>query len=205
MKAEGGWCVVDREVAEYPPTRYEAQWCGWRADYVSRLMLKLHPPHFLSPSSISKEQNSAYPAGLNNPAIMGSDPQYASYPNLLLSQHIFTLKTPSLSSSHAAAHKALTSSIKEHSQAPLYRYLAHPTEGILSGNIEWDENYYEELKKSNDDKLEGYDKELEEAEEKAGESEVVEAMGKKAEFWARVVDKVGSSQFVAWSRVWTSM
>lgn len=133
---------------------------------------------------------------------MGSDPQYASYPNLLLSQHIFTLKTPSLSSSHAAAHKALTSSIKEHSQAPLYRYLAHPTEGILSGNIEWDENYYEELKKSNDDKLEGYDKELKEAEEKAGESEVVEAMGKKAEFWARVVDKVGSSQlFVTWSRV----
>lgn len=128
---------------------------------------------------------------------MGSDPQYASYPNLLLSQHIFTLKTPSLSSSHASAHKALTSSIKEHSQAPLYRYLAHPTEGILSGNIDWDENYYEELKKSNDDKLEGYDKELKEAEEKAGESEVVEAMGKKAEFWARVVDKVGSSQLFA--------
>ncbi|KAL0640295.1 proteasome regulatory particle subunit [Maublancomyces gigas] len=120
---------------------------------------------------------------------MGSDPQYASYPNLLLSQHIFTLKTPSLSSSHATAHKALTSSIKEHSQAPLYRYLAHPTEGILSGKIEWDESYYEELKKGNDDKLESYDKELKEAEEKAGESEVVEAMGKKAEFWARVVDK----------------
>lgn len=123
---------------------------------------------------------------------MGSDPQYASYPNLLLSQHIFTLKTPSLSPSHAAAQNTLTASIKEHSQAPLYRYLAHPTEGILSGKIHWDEKFYEELKKSNDDELEGYEKELKEVEEKAGESEVVEAMGKKAEFWARVVNKVDS-------------
>ncbi|KAI5850430.1 26S proteasome subunit RPN7-domain-containing protein [Morchella snyderi] len=120
---------------------------------------------------------------------MGSDPQYASYPNLLLSQHIFTLKTTSLSSNHASAQKTLTASIKEHSQAPLYRYLAHPVDGILSGKIGWDEKFYEELKKSNDDELEGYEKELKEVEEKAGESEVVEAMGKKAEFWARVVDK----------------
>lgn len=64
-------------------------------------------------------------------------------------------------------------------------------DGILSGKIDWDEKFYEELKKSNDDELEGYEKELKEVEEKAGESEVVEAMGKKAEFWARVVDKVG--------------
>jgi len=45
------------------------------------------------------------------------------------------------------------------------------------------------LKKKNDDELEEYDKELKEAKDKAGESEIVEAMGKKAEFWARVVDK----------------
>ncbi|KAL7273565.1 proteasome regulatory particle subunit [Rhizina undulata] len=120
---------------------------------------------------------------------MGSDPQYASYPNLLLAQHIFTLKTPSLASSHETAHKALTTSIQEHIQAPLYRYLAHPTEGILPDKIKWDEKYYEELKAKNDEGLEGYDRELKEAEEKAGETEVVEAMGKKAEFWARVCDK----------------
>ena len=35
------------------------------------------------------------------------------------------------------------------------------------------------------------DTEIKESDEKAGESEVVEAMGKKAEFFARVVDKVG--------------
>ncbi|RPA98057.1 PCI-domain-containing protein [Choiromyces venosus 120613-1] len=120
---------------------------------------------------------------------MGSDPQYASYPNLLLSQHIFTLRTPSLSAYHPAANKALTASIKEASQAPLYRYLAHPTDGILSSKIVWDEKYYEELKKSNDAELEVLDTEIKESDEKAGESEVVEAMGKKAEFFARVVDK----------------
>jgi 26S proteasome regulatory subunit N7 len=122
---------------------------------------------------------------------MGSDPQYASYPNLLLSQHIFTLKTPSLSSHHAAAHKVLTASIKDASQAPLYRHLAHPTDGVLASKIAWDESFYEELKKKNDEELEALENEIKEADEKAGESEVVEAMGKKAEFWARVVDKVG--------------
>ncbi|KAI5800049.1 26S proteasome subunit RPN7-domain-containing protein [Geopyxis carbonaria] len=120
---------------------------------------------------------------------MGSDPQYASYPNMMLSQHIFTLRQPNLSAQHAASQKVLLASIKENSQAPLYRYLAHPIDGILAGKIDWDETHYNELKKSNDDELEGYEKELQEATEKAGESEIVEAMGKKAEFRARVVDK----------------
>jgi 26S proteasome regulatory subunit N7 len=121
---------------------------------------------------------------------MGSDPQYAKYPNMLLSQHIFTLRQPSLSALHPAAQKVLTDSINEHAQAPLYRYLAHPTEGVIPGKLNWDEAHYNELKKKNDEELEKYQKELEEAGEKAGESEIVEAMGKTAEFWARVVDKV---------------
>ncbi|KAF8252321.1 PCI-domain-containing protein [Wilcoxina mikolae CBS 423.85] len=120
---------------------------------------------------------------------MGSDPQYASYPNLLLSQHIFILQQPTLSAQHAASHKVLTASIKEHSQAPLYYYLARKGDGILAKKIQWDETLYNELKKKNDDELNGYDQELKEAEEKAGESEIVAAVGKKAEFWARVVDK----------------
>jgi len=122
---------------------------------------------------------------------MGSDPQYATYPNLLLSQHIFTLRQPGLSALYQAAKNVLTASIKEHSQAPLYRYLANPVDGILTNEIPWDEAHYNELKQKNDEELSGYDQELKEAEEKAGESEIVAAMGKKAEFWARVVDKVG--------------
>lgn len=122
---------------------------------------------------------------------MGSDPQYASFPNMLLAQHIFTLRQPNLTTYHPSAHRALLSSIEEHSQAPLYRYLAHPTDGIVPSTIQWDESKYNELKQKNTEELERYDKELEEAKETAGESEIVAAMGKKAEFWARVGDKVG--------------
>ena len=44
--------------------------------------------------------------------------------------------------------------------------------------------------KKNTEEREGYEKEMREAEEKAGETEVTEWMGKIAEFWARVCDKV---------------
>ena len=109
--------------------------------------------------------------------------------------------------------------------APLYRYLAHPSEGILNGSgqsssntakplgrkpsaagmvasknsipkvdLPWDESLYEKLKKANDEELEGFKKEEEEAEEKAGDTEVQAARGKRAEFWARVGDKVCSKR-----------
>lgn len=111
--------------------------------------------------------------------------------------------------------------------APFYRYLAHPTEGILNAagvgssslakppgrrpstagmvasknsipkiDLPWDESLYEKLKKENDQELEGYKKEEEEAAEKAGDTEVQAARGKRAEFWARVGDKVNSSSLL---------
>lgn len=117
--------------------------------------------------------------------------------------------------------------IKEHKMAPLYRHLAHPTEGILNSKGEgsasappsqpseprrrgslvqsnlipprknisgallpWDEKLYDELKADNERELEEIQKEEEEAQEKAGETEVQAARGKRAEFWARVGDKV---------------
>jgi 26S proteasome regulatory subunit N7 len=45
------------------------------------------------------------------------------------------------------------------------------------------------LNKENDEELEGFKKEEEEAAEKAGDTEVQAARGKRAEFWARVGDK----------------
>jgi 26S proteasome regulatory subunit N7 len=57
-------------------------------------------------------------------------------------------------------------------------------------DLPWDEALFEKLKKENDEELEGYKKEEEEAEEKAGETEVQAARGKRAEFYARVGDKV---------------
>lgn len=151
---------------------------------------------------------------------MGSDPQYAKYPLLPLSQHIFTLSNTSApSSATQAALKSLQDAITEHKMAPLYRYLSHPTEGILSGNsssppaktagrkpsaaglvasknsipkvdLPWDEALYEKLKKENDEELEAIQKEEDEAAEREGETEILAARGKRAEFWARVGDKV---------------
>ncbi|PMD54657.1 PCI-domain-containing protein [Hyaloscypha bicolor E] len=153
---------------------------------------------------------------------MGSDPQYAKYPLLPLAQHIFTLTNPSAPKAiQQTSLKSLQDAITEHKMAPLYRYLAHPVEGILNAtgetsskatpaplgrkpsaagmvaskhsipkiDLPWDEALYEKLKKDNDEELEGFKKEEEEAAEKAGETEVQAARGKRAEFWARVGDK----------------
>lgn len=57
-------------------------------------------------------------------------------------------------------------------------------------DLPWDEALYEKLKKENDEELDGFKKEEEEAAEKAGDTEVQAARGKRAEFWARVGDKV---------------
>jgi 26S proteasome regulatory subunit N7 len=154
---------------------------------------------------------------------MGSDPQYAKYPLLPLSQHVFTLTNPYASrQSQQSACKALQDAIGEHKMAPLYRYLAHPLEGILNAvgeggaqtpgkplsrksslvgmiatkspvttvSLPWDEGLYQQLKADNDRELEEFQKEEDEAVEKAGDTEIMAARGKRAEFWARVGDKV---------------
>lgn len=153
---------------------------------------------------------------------MGSDPQYAKWPLLPLAQHVFTLTNPSSSKpAQQSSLKSIHDAISEHKMAPLYRYLAHPTEGILNGsgeatsqttsasarkpsaagmvasthsipkvNLPWDESLYEKLKAENEEELEKYKKEEEEAEESAGDIEVQAARGKRADFWARVGDKV---------------
>lgn len=54
----------------------------------------------------------------------------------------------------------------------------------------WDEELYESLVNDNKKDLESFQKEEDEAEEAAGEIEVLAARGKRAEFWARVGDKV---------------
>ncbi|KAJ5612521.1 Winged helix-turn-helix transcription repressor DNA-binding [Penicillium lagena] len=53
----------------------------------------------------------------------------------------------------------------------------------------WDEELYQSLVEDNKKELETFQKEEEDAEEAAGETEVQAARGKRAEFWARVGDK----------------
>ncbi|KAJ5225581.1 hypothetical protein N7468_006806 [Penicillium chermesinum] len=53
----------------------------------------------------------------------------------------------------------------------------------------WDEKLYQSLVEDNKKELDGFQKEEDDAEEAAGETEVQAARGKRAEFWARVGDK----------------
>ncbi|KAF2670454.1 26S proteasome regulatory subunit RPN7 [Microthyrium microscopicum] len=154
---------------------------------------------------------------------------YSKFPDLTLSQHIFHLTNPSSSQIvQNASLKFLQTAIEEKEMAPLYRYLAHPTEGILNMlgegtsaqptadsygmtairrtpsnatnllatrrpsltvSLPWDEALYEKLVKANEAELEAIKKEEEEAVEKAGDTEVQSAKGKRAEFWTRVGHK----------------
>ena len=65
----------------------------------------------------------------------------------------------------------------------------------------WDEALYEELKADNENELESIQKEEDEAQEKAGETEVQAARGKRAEFLTRIGEKVfaASSRLVLFS------
>lgn len=150
------------------------------------------------------------------------DAQFAKYPDLQLSQHIFQLTNPvSSKTAKQASLKSIQDAISEHKMAPLYRYLSHPTEGVLNAPGEgsaqqptshrrpssaatllatknpsvevplpWDEKLYESLKADNEKELETIQKEEDEAAEKAGETEVQAARGKRAEYYTRIGDKV---------------
>lgn len=157
---------------------------------------------------------------------MGSDPQYAKWPLLPLSQHVFTLTNAyATKSAQQAAVKALQDAITEDKMAPFYRFLAHPTEGILNAtgeggssgtgssgpgkppsrksslvgmtatksasgvSLPWNEDLFNKLKEDNDRELAEFQKEEDEAEEQAGDTEIIAAKGKRADFWAKVGDK----------------
>ena len=154
---------------------------------------------------------------------MGSDPLYVKFPKLSLAQNIFQLTNPaSAKEERQEALQTLESAVSEHKMAPLYWYLAHPTEGLLNEPGEggsqvisasskkpspaasiiasrksahrvtfpWNEKLYEKLKAENEEELETIQKEEDDATEKAGDTEIQAARGKRAEFWARVGDKV---------------
>lgn len=65
-----------------------------------------------------------------------------------------------------------------------------PAATIVS--LPWDEGLYNQLKEDNDRELQEFQKEEDDAVEQAGDTEVMAAQGKRAEFWARVGDKVCS-------------
>ncbi|KAF2149322.1 proteasome regulatory particle, non-ATPase-like protein [Myriangium duriaei CBS 260.36] len=81
---------------------------------------------------------------------------------------------------------------------PLKRTMSIKSTGIIgvlgfqaSGDVDlpWDEQLYESLKADNEKELQAIQKEEDEAVEKAGETEVQNAKGKRAEFYTRIGDK----------------
>jgi len=78
---------------------------------------------------------------------------------------------------------------------PIRRASSHATSLLatrrpsLAVNLPWDEDLYEKLKAENEKELEAIQKEEDEATEKAGETEIQTARGKRAEFWTKVGDK----------------
>lgn len=154
------------------------------------------------------------------------EPQFVKFPDLGLAQHIFSITNPHASTrTRKTSLQALKDAIEKHRMAPLYRYLAHPTEGVLNASGEgssespkatlrrtsssatqmlatrrpsfdegvrlaWDEVLFEELQEENEEELRKVQKEEEEASEKAGETEVQTARGKRAEYYTKIGDKV---------------
>jgi len=56
-------------------------------------------------------------------------------------------------------------------------------------DLSWDEKYYDELKKSNEEELAAIQKEEDDAVEREGDTEIQTARGKRAELYARIGDK----------------
>ena len=65
-----------------------------------------------------------------------------------------------------------------------------PAKPTIGDALPWDEALYEKLKLENDEELKAINTEEAEAEENAGETEIQQARGKRAEFYARIGDKV---------------
>ena len=66
-----------------------------------------------------------------------ADPQFFRYPDLSLSQHVFTVTNPAATkAAQDASLQSLKNAIKDHKMAPLYKHLAHPALGILNASGE---------------------------------------------------------------------
>lgn len=150
---------------------------------------------------------------------MGSDPQFAKYPSLSLAQSIFSLSTNpnAVRSIQNAIREHKMAPLYRHLAHPVEGILnssgessaqsigSKPParrESIISSNLlparrqeltnvlPWDASLYKELKADNEKELASIQEEEAAAEENAGETEIQAARGKRAEFWARVGDKV---------------
>lgn len=108
-------------------------------------------------------------------------------PDMSLTEHMFILSTMDLEPRHAHAREELMKAIREKKMGPLYLFLHN--HNVLSSQIPWDLDLYNEIKANNDATLESLDAEIAEAETLNGEHDITKALKKKAEYLASIGDK----------------
>lgn len=158
--------------------------------------------------------------GLCDLVIMASDPQFAKYPELSLAQEVFTaaLKGTSSKKLQDGITNYKMAPFYRHIAHPIEGILNSSTasagqmkptktnrrDSLVSSNMvpqkrpsstlmAWDESLYDRLREDNEKELATIQKEEDEAVEAAGETEIQAARGKRAELYARIGDKVNSS------------
>ncbi|TFK47736.1 PCI-domain-containing protein [Heliocybe sulcata] len=104
-------------------------------------------------------------------------------PNLSLSQHYFTLSTPSLSHLHGTARKELLEGIKAEQMSPYYRIVTS------TSALPLDQALLDTMEKANKEELEKLDERLAEAEKTEGETEISDVLRARANYFTRVGDK----------------
>ncbi|KAN0076704.1 26S proteasome subunit RPN7 domain containing protein [Tylopilus felleus] len=112
-----------------------------------------------------------------------SDDTILPIPNLSLSQHVFTLLSPSLRHLHDNARTQLLDGIKADKMTPYYRMVTS------SGALVSDTALLDEMEKANEEELKKLDERLAEAEKTEGESEISDALKARANHLTRIGDR----------------
>ncbi|KAG6831476.1 hypothetical protein H0H92_010385 [Tricholoma furcatifolium] len=113
-----------------------------------------------------------------------ADEVVLAIPNLILSQHLFTLTQPSLTHLHDNARTELLNGIKAESMAPYYKIICS-----TSSTLPVDQALLQSMEKANEEELARLDERLAEAEKTEGETEISDALKARANYFTRIGDK----------------
>ncbi|KAG6873412.1 hypothetical protein C0995_015837 [Termitomyces sp. Mi166 len=105
-------------------------------------------------------------------------------PNLLLSQHLFTLTQPGLAHLHDNARTELLKGISADQMAPYYKIITSTSSALAP-----DPALLSSMETANADELKRLDERLEEATKTEGESEISDALKARANYLTRIGDK----------------
>lgn len=122
---------------------------------------------------------------------MADEEQVLPIPNLALQQHLFELtRSDSSSSSQDAARIALLKGIEEDEMAPYYASIINSADPSISRLLKRDDALLKRLEKQNEEALDLMEKQLKANEENEGETEVNLILRQKANYLAKIGDKV---------------